>query len=326
MKPAFKWVGGKRWMVPLLRDLIEAAVGGRSVSFTLYERFVGGGALFWHLAERANEHRSSMKRAELADANHRLIWAYTGIRENPLGVYAQLQTWASLHAEDPEGTWARVSRMSFSERDPAPLVAAWMIYVQSCGHNGLYRVNAQGQYNVALGRSADGTPNSVTLEGLAEDLQIRSELLHRYATLTLAPFGREAAPMLPGLGGVEGALPALRPGDVRFDDPPYLGTFSDYASEGFGYGQHEALERRQRSQAQNGVYVITSNSDTPAVRSLYGLGDTGSFWRAMRVWRQGTVSAGLNRSSVAELLIVPRSQGLPSRTTLEDYHGVELLP
>ena len=306
MTPFIKWVGGKRWLLPQLRAFVFAAVGQRE-GITLHEPFLGGGALFWDLAGGGH-----LAHAHLSDANTRLIRAYRGIAEDPLRVRSLLGVLADEHKRDPEGTWARVSRQPLTPETSDPECAAWLIYVSRCGFNGLYRTNSVGQYNVALGRSADGTPNQLRLDDLWPSLAERQKLLTQHATLSVKVFGQAQVSLLGGAPSVSLSVP--KPGDVVFDDPPYLGTYSGYHASGFGHAKHLQLELYLRELAESGVHVIACNSDTPKVREIYQLGafwTPSSPWRGFHVHRPGTVSAGSDRSRVAELLIVPASQDLP---------------
>lgn len=305
MTPLIKWVGGKRWLLPQLRAFVFAAAG-KSSAITLHEPFVGGGALFWDLAGEGR-----LAHAHLSDANARLIRAYRGIAEDPLQVRSILGSLARQHEQDPEETWARVSRMSLTSRDSDMQCAAWLIYVSRCGFNGLYRTNSDGQYNVALGRRADGTPNALDLGEFWPSLKERQYLLRTLATLKVHAFGQAQVSLL-GPVLEQPKLPSI--GDVVFADPPYLGTYSGYQAAGFWIARHEALEQHLYALADNGAHVIACNSDTTEVRQIYGLGEfwtPSSRWRGFRVHRPGTVSAGSDRSRVPELLIVPRWQQVP---------------
>src|SRR5689334_8464438 len=79
-RPFLKWVGGKRGLLPML---CVHAPG----SFRRYhEPFVGGGALFFHLAQR----RTLPSGAVLSDNNERLIRAYRGVRDDVESVIRHL--------------------------------------------------------------------------------------------------------------------------------------------------------------------------------------------------------------------------------------------
>ncbi len=68
--PFLKWVGGKRQLMPEIRQMLPKGVANHPY----YEPFIGGGALFFELQP---------KRAIINDYNEELINVYTVIRDNP---------------------------------------------------------------------------------------------------------------------------------------------------------------------------------------------------------------------------------------------------
>lgn len=75
MKPFIKWAGGKRWL------LNDPSFGLPSFDGRYIEPFLGGGAVFFHLAPA---------QAILSDVNDRLIATYRSIRDE----------WQTVHARD----------------------------------------------------------------------------------------------------------------------------------------------------------------------------------------------------------------------------------
>ena len=67
LSPLFRWPGGKRWLLPRLRELVPADVG------RYYEPFFGGGALFLALRPTA---------ATISDRNSALMDCYKAIRDD----------------------------------------------------------------------------------------------------------------------------------------------------------------------------------------------------------------------------------------------------
>src|SRR5207245_8694272 len=100
------------------------------------EPFLGGGAVFFHLAPR---------RAVLSDANAELVNAYKYLRE---------------HAEEIEHCLARLQArhnadLYYRIRDTQPTdpfdQAVRFIYLNRTCFNGIYRVNRKGAFNVPIG-------------------------------------------------------------------------------------------------------------------------------------------------------------------------------
>ncbi|EYF02183.1 DNA adenine methylase [Chondromyces apiculatus] len=232
-RPFLKWVGGKRQLLPELSPRIPADYG------TYHEPFVGGGALFFH----ARPHR-----AVLSDANERLIRTYRGVRDAVEEVIDLLSSYPHDRAFFLEMRGIDIDARSDAE------VAAWFIYLNRTGFNGLYRVNRSNVYNVPFG---DYT-SPVICD--AENLRACAEAL-RATTLRCESF--------------EKVLDRARPGDFVYFDPPYVplsasSNFTSYTRGGFGMTEHERLRDVAWKLKARGVHVLLSNSSAPEVHALYG--------------------------------------------------------
>ena len=127
----FRWAGGKRWLVPMLRELISQG------SFRAYhEPFLGGGSVFLGLGP--------FRRAVLSDSNAELIEAFEGIRDAP----EQVAEIAHAHGFDPETYYHLRATVSVDKIERA----ARFLYLNHMSFNGIYRVNLDGIYNVPFGR------------------------------------------------------------------------------------------------------------------------------------------------------------------------------
>ncbi len=146
----FRWAGGKRWLLPLLYDLI-----GRRTFRSYHEPFLGGGSVFLGLG--------SFEHAVLSDSNAELIEAFDAIRQAPEEVAAL----AHANGNDEE-TYYRL-------RESVPLNkverAARFLYLNHTSFNGIYRVNLDGIYNVPFGRRDNvNMPNDAHLVDVAAKL------------------------------------------------------------------------------------------------------------------------------------------------------------
>ena len=131
-KPILKWVGGKRKLVPMLLQMIP--------EFGEYhEPFVGGGALFFGLAEADVTERW----ANLSDQNERLIRSYRAIRDDLETVLSRLETMAKGHCKE---LYYEIRDQEIDQAQTDAEVAAWFIYLNRTGFNGLYRVNRSGRF------------------------------------------------------------------------------------------------------------------------------------------------------------------------------------
>lgn len=237
--PFIKWVGGKR-------QLIEQIVPHLPVSFNrYYEPFIGGGALFFHLAPT---------RATLSDANRRLVRAYCGIRDSVEDVITALQEMQAEHVRRGGVEFFKhVRSMSVDSFLSDAIVAAWFIYLNKAGFNGLYRVNQSDQFNVPFGKKVE-----VSLCD-PDNLRACSRILK-----DIAVHHRDFSAVLDE--AVED--------DFVYFDPPYVplnatSSFTSYTADGFGTEDQKRLRDIAFELARRGVHVLLSNSSAPAVRELY---------------------------------------------------------
>jgi DNA adenine methylase len=132
-------------------------------------------------------------------------------------------------------------------------VAAWLIFLNKTGFNGLYRVNRRNQFNVPFGDNAGAQlcnePNLIACSKALAATNLRCEDFSNVA-------GRAAK------------------GDLVYFDPPYVplsGTsyFTSYTSGGFGQADQTRLRDLALDLKKRGVFVILSNSSAPLVTELY---------------------------------------------------------
>jgi DNA adenine methylase len=212
-----------------------------------HEPFVGGGALFFSLA---SEQRREQPWAVLTDMNERLVRAYTGIRDELESVLELLAGHDEQHCETH---YYATRAMDIDATSSDARVAAWMIYLNKTGFNGLYRVNKKGGFNVPIGRYDNPTIlDEDNLRACSAVLQ-HTEIEHRSYTHVF----HEA-----------------EAGDVVYFDPPYVplnktANFTSYTRDGFGPEDQVQLRDMAWELKQRGVNVILSNHDTPEVRELY---------------------------------------------------------
>jgi DNA adenine methylase len=146
-----RWAGGKRWLRPLIADLI----GGTKIA-RYHEPFLGGASVFLGL--------SPFSKSYLRDSNRELIDAYRVIRDRPDALAARI---AEFENDKSTYYWVRgLTPESKLDR------AARFIYLNHTSYNGIYRVNLQGVYNVPFGdRRAPQIPTAEHLRGVAGRLK-----------------------------------------------------------------------------------------------------------------------------------------------------------
>jgi DNA adenine methylase len=206
-----------------------------------HEPFVGGGALFFALRP---------ERAVLSDSNERLIRTYRAIRDRVGDVIALLAEYPYEHEFYYE------IRQTCPDQQEDHAVAAWMIYLNHAGFNGLYRVNSKNQFNVPFGRYVNPTIcDARNLRACSRALQGVELRIEDFAAV----------------------LERAAPGDFVYFDPPYApltstSYFTSYTMGGFGPEQQKRLRDVARELKAKGVHVLLSNSSAPLIRELYGKG------------------------------------------------------
>jgi DNA adenine methylase len=241
-RPFIKWAGGKTQLLPAIGPLLPA----RRIR-TYYEPFLGGGAVFWSVAQTRK-----FERAVLNDWNRELIDTYTVLRDSCETLIGAL----NAHMRNAWNTQEYFTEMRSKDPWKLELIdrAARMIYLNKTCYNGLYRVNKSGGFNTPFGRYT----NPLLFD--AGNLRSCTEALNRNVTLLTGDFTK--------------IFEDARPGDLVYFDPPYVpvsstANFSSYTSDKFSISDQHRLALCFKDLAAKGVSCILSNSDTEIVRKLY---------------------------------------------------------
>jgi DNA adenine methylase len=303
VRPILKWAGGKRQLLPQLRRFYPRR-------FTRYvEPFLGSGAVFLDLYNAGSLEGRDVR---LSDINADVIGCYRAVRDSPeevIGALRQLE--AGYTAAGPshfydvrDHAFNPARRVIQASGDPAgaytPSLAAMLIFLNRTGYNGLFRVNARGEFNVPAGRYQN--PNICD----AANLRAWSAALARPG-ISLA------------VGAFDRALADAGQGDFVYLDPPYAplsGTarFTSYTAGGFDAVQQEQLQRAVIALAARGASVLLSNSAAPQIRALYagrGAARRAGLRATTVAARRAINSRAASRGPVREYLItnVPRMAG-----------------
>jgi DNA adenine methylase len=302
LRPFLKWVGGKRQLLPVLRRFYPEPMG------RYFEPFVGSGAVFFDLAARGllNGHG-----AVLSDDNADLIGCYRRIGRSLDEVVAVLDRLAADHAARGRDCYLQVRDQHFNPRraawrdrgaevdDYSAELAAMLIYLNRTGYNGLFRVNASGEFNVPPGRYDSPRVLDRVLLGQVSDVLAWPGICVEHAA-----FDRISD--------------NARPGDFVYFDPPYAplsatANFRGYTGRGFSDGDQERLQRVVINLAERGVRVLLSNSVAPSVTRLYESNQDVS-GAGLKTWRfpaRRAVNSRPDRRGTVEELVVsnvaPRS-------------------
>ncbi len=261
LDPFLKWPGGKRWLVRQCGPMFP-------LQYRRYlEPFLGGGAVFFHLAPQ---------RAVLSDTNIDLVNAYQCLKKHVKVIEKRLLDLQHKHSK------TLYYRIRATRPTGAIEQAVRFLYLNRTCFNGIYRVNLRGEFNVPI-----GTKNLVAypegyLQGIATCL--------RHASIRIADF--------------EETIDEAAAGDFVFVDPPYTvmhnnNNFVKYNANLFSWADQRRLVSAVKRAARRGAAVMISNADHQSVRELYS-----DFGTHHRVNRASVLAADfLHRRKTTELLI-----------------------
>ncbi len=231
--PFLKWAGGKRWLVPHIRELLPS--GG--VCGTYFEPFIGSGAIYFSLAP---------KKAILSDVNGELINTYQAIKKDWKIVLKHLRLHHKNHNKDyyyalrsasPRGEYTRAARF---------------IYLNRTCWNGLYRVNKQGDFNVPK-----GTKTAVLLD--TDNFSAIADIL-KDTYLETSDFEKQIDR-------------ATRGDVIFVDPPYTVkhkfNGFVKYNEQLFAWTDQVRLRNALVGAKARGARIIMTNADHESVRSLY---------------------------------------------------------
>lgn len=272
MEPILKWAGGKRQLLNNIKALIDPK---RLNGHTLFEPFVGGGALFLDL-----EHNKVC----INDINSELINVYLQIKQCPLKLIEILKTHKINHSHDYYYKIRNLDRKKTFDNLSKVERAARTIYLNRVCYNGLYRVNSNGEFNVPLGKYVN--PEIVFDEKIIE---LSQYLNNNDIEITNNDF--------------QNAVQKAKTGDIIYFDPPYdyeTNGFTSYTSEGFSRNDLKRLKKLCDELREKGCFVIVSNNDTQFVNNLFSNGQ----YQFVRVQAKRFINCkGEKRDSVKEVII-----------------------
>ena len=238
--PFVKWAGGKRQLIPQIRERMPEKYND------YYEPFIGGGAVIFDLLP-AN--------ALINDINKALINTYRTICNEPDAFLKEVNRLDNDMWEDGKKYYYSIrehynDKLMRSEYDVE--LAALFVFINKHCFNGLYRVNGKGLFNVPYNNS-----RRVSVD---EDVIIAtSEYLRRVTIID---------------GDFEQACKNAKKGDFVFIDSPYAPlnptSFESYTKEGFDIESHKRLAKLYDELTARGCYCMLTNHNTELINELYG--------------------------------------------------------
>lgn len=237
--PVLKWAGGKRQLLDTLIPLVPK-------DYSVYcEPFVGGGALFFALQPQS---------ACINDVNHELIRVYTVIKNDVDVLIEQLKQFQNNKDQFYEiRSWDRnkdkYTHLSDIEK------AARIIYLNRTCFNGLFRVNASGEFNVPFGNYAN--PNIVN----EPVLRAISFYFNNSEIVFNAVDYAEILKNLP-----DNAFVYL---DPPYDPVSVTANFTSYTKDGFSRDEQIRLRKCCDELNERGIKFMLSNSATDFICDQY---------------------------------------------------------
>ncbi len=248
-QPFVKWAGGKRHLLSQLETLLPDNFDELE-DVTYVEPFVGGGAVLFHML---NNH-PNIRRAIINDINPNLIECYRLVKEHPNELISELQKIQDLYnSADIEGKeriyYDYRSKYNNDELTTVKKAAIFIFLNHTC-FNGLYRVNANGAFNVPFGKYMK--PMICNAELILED----SRLLNSVDLVIMNGDYR----------GVGRRL-ARRNTNFVYFDPPYrpisvTSSFHTYSNIPFGDEQQVELRDFCNHLDRRDCFLMLSNSDS----------------------------------------------------------------
>lgn len=241
-KPFLKWVGGKKRVIPQLKEYIPQNY------YRYFEPFVGGGALFFELASQ---------KAYLNDINQILISAYGNIKNYPYEVIKKLEdlqkTFDAKNSEERKLYFYEIREAFNRNESNSFLKTAYLIFLNKTCFNGMYRENSKGQFNVPFGRYKNPTIlDEKNILAVSRSLQ--------NVTITNYSFDK--------------AVEDAKEGDFIYFDPPYhpltvTSSFTNYSNDGFNEEDQRKLRDVFVDLDKRNCFIMLSNSDTQFIRRIY---------------------------------------------------------
>lgn len=183
-KPFVKWVGGKSQLLEQFESYYPAQLRKRTIKHYV-EPFLGGGALFFAIAQRYK-----LENIYLSDLNKDLILTYQVVQQRPydlLDFLEQYQKNYNQTEQEKRNDLFLAVRKHFNlqrfEINYKKLSDNWIsraaqfIFLNKTCFNGLFRLNSKGEFNVPYGKYKTATifdePNILAVSKVLQNADIQ---------------------------------------------------------------------------------------------------------------------------------------------------------
>lgn len=291
-RPVLKWAGGKGQLLPIIDHNLPAKLKLGAIKRYI-EPFVGGGALFFNLANQYD-----FDEIFLFDINPELVILYNVIKNDVEKLIAELN---KIQAEyftgdrtqyyyDRRDEYNALDKKTDANRYHSNFVrrAALTVFLNRTCFNGLFRVNSKGLFNVPMGRYKNPRIlDEENLRNVSATLQNSIIMQADFAT-------------------------ALQYADIDtfiYYDPPYrpvreTSSFNSYAVGDFDDTEQIRLHDVFAAAAAKGALQMLSNSDPTNYINDPFFDDLYSDFTINRVMAKRLINSKADgRDEIRELLI-----------------------
>jgi len=248
VKPFLKWAGGKSQLIDQISSYLPSSFKTGSVK-KYFEPFLGGGALYFWLANRYD-----FECAYLYELNPSIALCYRVIQRDVKKLAEELyeleiEYLSRTEKEREEYYYEKREEFNGCLRTESTgnhlRQAALLIFLNKTCFNGLYRVNSKGEFNVPFGRYKKPTICN------RENLFSVRELLKKAEIVC---------------GDFELCLEHADSESFVYFDPPYrpistTSVFTSYSKDTFDDGEQKRLRDVFGVIDGRGAHVMLSNSD-----------------------------------------------------------------
>ena len=288
-KPFVKWAGGKGQILNEIRKKYPDDLG-RGIS-KYAEPFIGGGAVLFDVINNF-----ALDEIYISDINKELINAYITIRDDVAGLIEILRNYEEsyLLANDEtrkEIYYEKREQFNFLKKIGAISIelSAIFVFLNRTCFNGLYRVNAKGNFNVPQGSYKNpcicDENNLITvskkLQGVTITCNDYKQSLNFIDNKTFAYFDPPYRPLTP------------------------TASFTSYAQDGFDDTAQSELAAFIDNISKKGAHIVASNSDPKNINEHDNFFDT--LYASHKISRiqasRAINSNSTRRGKIQELLI-----------------------
>ena len=280
VKPVLKWAGGKRRLIPDIREYYRELKPKKYI-----EPFFGGGSVYFDILETFGvDYKNN---SIINDVNTDLIEMYRNIKSSSQEIIFYCKElekdyykYDYYHIRDRFNGVDR--EKNIVERYEGIVRSSALILLNRTCFNGLYRINRKGLFNVPKGSYKN--PRIVDEENLYN-----------------------LAPLLPNIENIRNIefdeIGEIEKGDLVYFDPPYhpLNKTSSFTSYSGSFGREEQTRLRDYYKELNdkGVYVILSNSSSSFIKEIY------NEFNVIEVYCSRSINSKSNkRGKIPEFLVV----------------------